>query len=1465
MKRFRKFTIILLSMAMMLSLLPLSVFADETASNQITAFDGTSVRVAVSDVTAILFTAAYEQTGSLKSVEMFKFDKSGEHIFTLKNKADKAMLWSKDMKPYDCKKAQEIVSTPTPTISPTTNTTENPTTVPKPTAIPKSSEIVFDRTTYPLYVGNSSVSDFSKWDGYGSDFTLNASVNSEQYSASDIQWTVSDDNIVSISISSDKTNAKIKGRRTGIATVTATLPNDETANCYVTVIDNASRLTVNRLELNADKLTLAPSSTAELKPIFYPKDIYNLGMLNTSLKWESSDASVATVTNDGIVTAAKSGTATITATSEDVGRTAQCVVTVNNIPAASITANQTETVNMTVGENTTLTAETDSEVIWQSDNSYIADVDENGVVTAYSNSNVQNVSADGLTVTETAGTVKIYATAVNGGKRAEYEICVANSDIADEYLKASDGVFGKSGYTATTKTSNLSISAKDIDVDEVYQIIPEADGDSKLLWICSSLNTASVDREGNVQGYKPGTVKIHAVAEDSLTDEQISKVKELQSNRELGESAELSAILENAVYAECELTVKNSSLYLRNLHIAEETITDNSVNLLWNRAALNHIPDFKEYKVYVNGEETAVTTALGYTVNNLDASSEYTFKVSAINTSGAEVISETVTATTKPLPAKVLNVLDYGAKGNGKVLDTYAIQKAINDCPENGMVYLPAGYVFYSGALFLKSNMTFKVDGIIMGSIDPKDYPRWVTKWEGWRKTEQSASDWANTTSGLPENHMPHSSLINAGKYDEGVWGMTGPYNVENLVICGDGQINANGFSLGFNEGPNATYKSEPWTSYEYPVKDPTSRGRAITIHNGNNIYVKDITAAYSPSWSVHTINCNNITFDNMDVITQGNGNTGKGTTVKTCGHIPNGDGIDPESCTNVNIFNVEFSTGDDAVAMKSGRNKEGNQYSKPNAYVRITDCISTWSLGGFGTGSENAGGAHDLLFQNIKAENIRMYGIWLKTTEARGGITENVQIRDMSVKDANSAVFMDHEYVSSKTNPADEKPVLRYVTLENVTSEGTSNGIKVAGKSNCPINNVSILNLKCKTEMPSELKYCSDFYILDAENATWLQNNTSNISILTTEMLEDTQLSIKDGAYKIKEIDNENRIIYAYKGTDISEILDGIQSVSGGKQTYSVSEYSLTVTSQDGTHSVEYTIDLSIDIPKDAYINSLSIKNGDKELLENFERDKTEYSIRASRDMTTVTINPITNDINANVAVTNNGADFDGTLTEGINNLEITVTSSDNSDIKTYTVVIDTSYLIAEDFSSVSDDKWGFSGGNSACVNVTEVSNASDVEAETLKLLIRNSTASSLTKNLSEDISALKKVNIQFDWRSNMNSDRGRWGYFALQDSSGEYIFSMYANDKNSIGYALTDPTAAGAITNIAEFSRAWYTVSLTLDFESKTIKGTITQKGTDAVTEINTAMNASNLGKMYAYDGYSATPMSIDNIYIR
>ena len=86
---------------------------------------------------------------------------------------------------------------------------------------------------------------------------------------------------------------------------------------------------------------------------------------------------------------------------------------------------------------------------------------------------------------------------------------------------------------------------------------------------------------------------------------------------------------------------------------------------------------------------------------------------------------------------------------------------------------------------------------------------------------------------------------------------------------------------------------------------------------------MKDVTVAYAPSWTIHPIYSRNLTFDNISVVSKGDGYTGAADDI--C--VLNGDGIDPDSSILVNIFNINFLTGDDAVAIKSGRNKEGNDF----------------------------------------------------------------------------------------------------------------------------------------------------------------------------------------------------------------------------------------------------------------------------------------------------------------------------------------------------------------------------------------------------------------------------------------------------------------------------------------------------------------------------------------------------------
>lgn len=1111
---------------------------------------------------------------------------------------------------------------------------------PTPTPRPESDVITLNKTNYPLVAGNKSKTDFSDWETRGSSVQLTASVDSEKYSASDIIWESADESIATVS-----SNGKVRGRTTGFTEIYAKLPDGDRAVCAISVIDNVTRITVQSLEFNTDELHMAVGASAELIPIINPKDVFNNGMLNSSLIWSSTNENVVSV-NNGKLTAKGAGTAVIKAVSADIGRSAECVVTVSNNTNGTTIDAQTDGFEMKVGEKLKINAQSNSDIIWKSENSYIADVDSSGVVTAYSNSNVPRIGSDGRTVFENGitaydkGTVNIIATAKDGGYTKLFSVSVSDNEpkaqsvalsktdmniaegdtreitvavlpsnmfdkqvewsSSDESIAAvynsgrsESGVCkavinaAKTGTAVITascdgksasctvnvtgtakKVSEVNISnEKEMDIDEVYELSASVTADAcnkELAWISSDKNILTVNNEGIAKGYKAGTAKIYAIAVDSVEDTAL--LDELLDLRTAGENSRLSEFLSSVVYGECEITVNDSSPYLRNLNIPSEAVTNNSVNLLWNRASKMDCEDLGAYEVYKDGELIADTEMLGYTAKDLNPETSYTFTVTAKTSDGRKLASEEITVKTKP-KSEIINVLDYGAVGNGRVMDTYAIQKTIDACPENGTVLLPKGYIFYSGALFLKSNMTFKVDGILMGSPYGKDYPPVITRWEGWRKLNQTSDKWANTTTELPDNHHPYASLLNAGTYDEGENSHTGPYNVENIVICGNGQINANGFRLGYNEGLNQKTgnggQPEPMT----PAMDQTVRGRAITLHNAKNVYMKDVTVAYAPSWTIHPIYSRNLTFDNISVVSKGDGYTGAADDI--C--VLNGDGIDPDSSILVNVFNIDFLTGDDAVAIKSGRNKEGNDLDKPSAYIRITDCVSDGSKGGFVAGSENASGLRDSLFQNLTVKNIMLsHSVWLKTYWSRGGLSENLLFRDI---DSSKRIDVAANYSTSENNPADELPVYRYMTFENCNMSFVFEGLKASSSRPATyVENVTIRGCQGK----GTIDYGKNFEIWDSYESKWNITNSDNIMFKYSNQDESVDIKVKENAEFVKSVNLERRTITAVTGTTEEQLLHDIEPLIPEAQlTFTLNEDKtiLKVTSQNGENTAEYTI----------------------------------------------------------------------------------------------------------------------------------------------------------------------------------------------------------------------------------------------------------------------------------------------------
>jgi polygalacturonase len=356
--------------------------------------------------------------------------------------------------------------------------------------------------------------------------------------------------------------------------------------------------------------------------------------------------------------------------------------------------------------------------------------------------------------------------------------------------------------------------------------------------------------------------------------------------------------------------------------------------------------------------------------------------------------------------ATVHDISRLGAKGDGTTLNTKIIQDAINRCAPGDTVLIPAG-TFLSGALFLKSDMTLQIDGTLKGSAGIKDYPLIPCRFEGFEMN-------------------CYASLLTLGKRDR-----NGPYNITNVVITGKGIIDGSGAALG---------------AAEKSASGNRSRGRAICMMNAQNITVRGLTVSYGPAWTVHPIYSDNLVFDGLKLISRNSTNS-----------IGNGDGIDPDSCTHVLINNCYFHTGDDAVAIKSGKNLEGYTIARPTEHVVVSGCTVDDSHGGIMIGSEMSGSVRDILVTNCVINRTSSDGLGIKSSPGRGGTVENVTYSHVTMSNVRAAVRISTAYKNNNDGTkAPVPPTLKNVKCENIVcAGGARTAIVLEGLKNSEISNV--------------------------------------------------------------------------------------------------------------------------------------------------------------------------------------------------------------------------------------------------------------------------------------------------------------------------------------------------------------------------------------------------------------------------
>ena len=384
-------------------------------------------------------------------------------------------------------------------------------------------------------------------------------------------------------------------------------------------------------------------------------------------------------------------------------------------------------------------------------------------------------------------------------------------------------------------------------------------------------------------------------------------------------------------------------------------------------------------------------------------------------------------------PDRDFVITDFGAIGDGKTKCTEAFNKAVLACntAEGGRVVVPVG-AFLTGPIHLKSNVNLHVSkgATLLFSTDYEDYlPQVLVRWEG-------------------VECMNLSPLIYAWK-------------CENIAITGRGTINGQGpvwwkwrrqDPSPYRASNNAVRK---WAKEGRPVKDRI-QGTSKDFHwcptliapvYSKNILIEGLTVIDSPFWNLNPVYCENVTV--------------RGLTIDN--HGPNGDGVNPDSCKNVLIEDCYFNTGDDCIAIKSGRDTDGRRVNVPCENIVVRNCEMKNGHGGVVIGSEMSGGVRNVYAENCVMDSPDLdRALRIKTNPDRGGFVENVYMRNIKVGQVRDAVVKVN-FLYQNVREGDFIPWLRNVNVENVTSNKSQYGILIEAHPDSPATDVMIKNCTFK------------------------------------------------------------------------------------------------------------------------------------------------------------------------------------------------------------------------------------------------------------------------------------------------------------------------------------------------------------------------------------------------------------------
>ncbi|PUV26446.1 glycoside hydrolase family 28 protein [Sphingobacterium athyrii] len=431
-----------------------------------------------------------------------------------------------------------------------------------------------------------------------------------------------------------------------------------------------------------------------------------------------------------------------------------------------------------------------------------------------------------------------------------------------------------------------------------------------------------------------------------------------------------------------------------------------------------------------------------------------------------------------------LNIEKFGAKGDGYTLNTKSINEAISASSKSGggVVVVPAGY-WLSGPITLKSNVNLHLDenAFLQFTADFDEYKIVAGNYEGKASARNqspiSGTELENvgiTGKGIIDGNGDAWRMVGKGALTESEW---------KAKVASGGLVSADGKTWYpsaktrlAHEEKRSVLLADGKTLADFEAIKDYLRPNLLVLTKCKKVLLEGVTFQNSPAWNLHPVMTQHLTI--------------RGVKIKNPDYAQNGDGIDVESCANVLIEHCILDVGDDAICIKSGKDEEGRKRGIATERVIIRHNKVYKGHGGFVVGSEMSGGARDIFVENCTFMGTDK-GLRFKTTRGRGGIVENIHIRNINMNNiVQEAIYFDMYYWTKPPQANEvqqvppvtvETPQFRNIAIDGITCRGAQVGIFVRGLPEMPVRQISMVNLNITANKVVELKDAADITLKNA------------------------------------------------------------------------------------------------------------------------------------------------------------------------------------------------------------------------------------------------------------------------------------------------------------------------------------------------------------------------------------------------